>query len=44
VLKNAARDYHRALSRRAEREITFSALPEREMAKLAVTDEYFTDA
>jgi DNA-directed RNA polymerase specialized sigma24 family protein len=43
VLKNAARDYHRALNRRAERETAFSALPERELAKLAVTDTYFAD-
>jgi RNA polymerase sigma factor (sigma-70 family) len=43
VLKYAARDYHRALARRAERETPFSELSAHELASLAATDEYFKD-
>jgi RNA polymerase sigma factor (sigma-70 family) len=43
VLKYEARDYHRALKRQAERETPFSQLSERDLAKLAATDEYFRD-
>ena len=43
VLKYAARDYHRALIRQAERETPFSELSKREFESLSVTDEYFKD-
>jgi len=43
VLKTKAIDLHRQLTRRSMRESVFSELPERELAKLAVTDRYFTN-
>ena len=36
-------DIHREIKKRGEREITFSDMSVRELASLAVTDEYFTD-
>lgn len=44
ILKYRARDYYRKLKRQAEREAVFSELPEQELMKLSVTDEYFKDA
>jgi RNA polymerase sigma factor (sigma-70 family) len=43
VLKRKALDRHRETKRRGEREVTFSDLSARDLAKLTVTDEYFTD-
>ena len=43
VLKRKALDYHREAKRRSEREITFSDMSPQELARLAITDEYFTD-
>ena len=42
VLKNKAIDLQRRIARRGEREVAFSALTARELARLAVADEYFT--
>jgi hypothetical protein len=36
VLKYAARDYHRAVKRQAERKVSFSELSAHELASLAV--------
>jgi len=44
LLKYAARDYYRMLSRRRKRETVFSELPEQDLMKLSVMDEYFKDA
>ena len=44
VLKEEAIDIQRVLRRRSEREVTFSSMSERELAELAVMDEYFKDA
>ena len=44
VLKEKNIDLQREAIRRGEREVTFSALSTRELAELAVTDEYFKDA
>ena len=44
VLKEKNIDLQREAIRRGEREVTFSALSIRELAELAVTDEYFKDA
>ena len=43
VTKRKALDIHREIKKRGEREITFSDMSVRELASLAVTDEYFTD-
>ena len=43
ALKYKARDYYRAIKRRGEHETVFSDLSERELADLAVTDNYFAD-
>ena len=43
VLKYAARTYYGKLRERGEREVAFSELSSRELAGLAVEDEYFTD-
>lgn len=43
VLKHTVIDLQRQLKRLNEREITFSALPDAEMAKLSVTDKYFAN-
>ena len=43
TLKLTARDCCRRIKRRGEREITLSELSEQDLAKLAVTDEYFKD-
>ncbi len=43
VLKRKAIEMQRQIKRRGEREITFSAMSEKELAKLAVTDAYFAD-
>jgi RNA polymerase sigma factor (sigma-70 family) len=43
VLKYAARTYYGKLRERGEREVTFSDMTARELAGLAVEDEYFTD-
>jgi len=43
VLKRTAREFYGAIKRRGEREVNFSELSARELATLAVTDEYFTD-
>jgi len=43
ALKYSARDQRRAMKRRRERETPFSELSARELASLAVTDEYFRD-
>ena len=42
-LKRDAINIQKHTKWRSEREITFSAMSTRELAKLAVTDEYFTD-
>jgi RNA polymerase sigma factor (sigma-70 family) len=44
ILKQYAIDLQRKAARLGEREIAFSALSARELAELATTDEYFTDA
>jgi len=44
VLKEKNIDLQREAIRRGEREVTFSALSTRELAELAVMDEYFKDA
>jgi len=44
VLKRTARELYGEIKRRGEREVTFSALSSRELAALAVEDEYFTGA
>lgn len=44
ILKYKARDYYHKVKRRREREVSFSELSERDLAKLFVTDEYFKDA
>ena len=44
VLKRTARECYGEIKRRGEREIAFSALSARELAALAVEDEYFKDA
>ena len=44
TLKLTARDCYRRIKRRGEREIVLSELAEQDLAKLAVTDEYFKDA
>jgi len=44
TLKLTARDCYRRIKRRGEREIVLSELSEQDLAKLAVTDEYFKDA
>jgi DNA-directed RNA polymerase specialized sigma24 family protein len=41
VLKRTAINLQRQIKRLGEREITFTALPAGEMAKLSVTDKYF---
>jgi len=43
VLKEKAIDLQRQLIKRNEREVAFSGLSVKELASLAVTDEYFTD-
>ena len=43
VLKYAARTIYGKIQERSVREVTFSELSTRELAELAVTDEYFTD-
>ena len=43
VVKQKAIDLQRQLARLNENEIVFSAMSTRELAKLAVNDEYFTD-
>ena len=43
VLKYNAIDIQRRISRQSKREVTFSELTEQELAKLSVTDKYFTD-
>jgi RNA polymerase sigma factor (sigma-70 family) len=43
VLKRKAIEIQRKEKRRNEREVTFSNMSARELATLAVTDEYFTD-
>ena len=43
VLKRKAIDIQREAKRRSEREVTFSDMSARELAKLSVTDEYFAD-
>jgi len=43
VLKEKAIDLQRQIIRRNEREVAFSGLSAKELASLAVTDEYFTD-
>ena len=43
VLKEKAIDLQRQIIRRNEREVAFSGLSVKELASLAVTDEYFTD-
>ena len=42
VLSRTARDCHKSIKRRNEREIAFSAMSARELNKLAVEDKYFT--
>lgn len=44
ILKYKAREYYHKVKRRREREVSFSELSERELARLFVTDEYFKDA
>jgi hypothetical protein len=44
IVKQAAIDIQRDIKRRNEREIAFSAMSARELAELATTDAYFTDA
>ena len=44
ILKYKARDHYHKVKRRREREVSFSELSERDLAKLFVTDEYFKDA
>lgn len=44
TLRLTARDCWRRIRRRREREIVLSELSEQDLAKLAVTDEYFKDA
>jgi RNA polymerase sigma factor (sigma-70 family) len=41
VLKNEARDYHREMKRRRNKEISFSALSRKELEQLSTTDIYF---
>jgi RNA polymerase sigma factor (sigma-70 family) len=43
ILKRTVLDWHRETRRRGEREVSFSELSERDLAKLSVTDNYFTD-
>jgi len=43
VLKRTARYYYSEITRRGEHEVVFSGLAERDLAKLATTDAYFTD-
>ena len=43
VLKGKNIDLQREDKRRGEREVTFSSLSARELAKLAIEDKYFTD-
>ena len=42
VLKRTARECYGAIKKRGEREVAFSQLSARELANLAVTDDYFT--
>jgi RNA polymerase sigma factor (sigma-70 family) len=43
VLKRTVRERYRQVKRRGEREVSFSDLSARDLAKLIVADEYFTD-
>lgn len=43
IVKSGIRDCQRAAKRRAEREVLFSDLSRQDAARLAVTDDYFSD-
>jgi RNA polymerase sigma factor (sigma-70 family) len=43
ILKHTAVDLQRQLKRLGEREVSLSGLPESELMKLSVTDNYFAD-